>query len=57
MSAAFLTAAAAGMVGASAGAPNSATNSRAETAALDANRYYIDSLFPRRPRHDSPPKT
>lgn len=45
MSAAFLTAAAAGMVGASAGAPNSATNSRAETAALDANRYYIDSLF------------
>lgn len=45
MSAAFLTAAAAGMVGASASATSSATNSRLETAALDANRYYIDSLF------------
>jgi hypothetical protein len=45
MSAAFLTAAAAGMVGASASATSSATDSRLETAALEANRYYIDSLF------------
>jgi hypothetical protein len=45
MSATFLTAAAAGMVGASASATSSATDSRLETAALDANRYYIDSLF------------
>src|SRR5579863_1528521 len=49
MSAAFLGAAAAGMVGASANvnaraASNSATTS-ADTAALEANRYYIDSLF------------
>jgi hypothetical protein len=47
MSAAFLGAAAAGMVGASATANtagNSATTS-ADTAALEANRYYIDSLF------------
>jgi hypothetical protein len=44
MSAAFLTAAAAGMVGASASS-TATTSSRAETAALDANRYYIDSLF------------
>jgi hypothetical protein len=49
MSAAFLGAAAAGMVGASAtsttrAAGNSATAS-ADTAALEANRYYIDSLF------------
>src|SRR5580692_7037265 len=47
MSAAFLGAAAAGMVGASATA-NTASNSgtaAADTAALEANRYYIDSLF------------
>ncbi|HUE42331.1 MAG TPA: hypothetical protein VMP12_02155 [Candidatus Sulfotelmatobacter sp.] len=47
MSAAFLGAAAAGMVGASAnarGASNSAT-AASDTAALEANRYYIDSLF------------
>src|ERR1700755_1287809 len=47
MSAAFLGAAAAGMVGASATA-NTAGNSappRPDTAALEANRYYIDSLF------------
>lgn len=49
MSAAFLGAAAAGMVGASASissrvAGNSAT-AAADTAALEANRYYIDSLF------------
>src|SRR5579862_5969498 len=47
MSAAFLGAAAAGMVGASASANtagNSATTS-ADSAALEANRYYIDSLF------------
>ena len=49
MSAAFLGAAAAGMVGASATAnARAATNSgtaAADTAALEANRYYIDSLF------------
>jgi hypothetical protein len=45
MSAAFLTAAAAGMVGASATATAPASTARAESAALDANRYYIDSLF------------
>jgi hypothetical protein len=47
MSAAFLGAAAAGMVGASATA-STASNSgtaAADTAALEANRYYIDSLF------------
>jgi hypothetical protein len=47
MSAAFLGAAAAGMVGASVNArvaSNSAT-AGADTAALEANRYYIDSLF------------
>jgi hypothetical protein len=46
MSAAFLGAAAAGMVGAS--ATTRATSSfaaTADTAALEANRYYIDSLF------------
>ena len=43
MSAAFLGAAAAGMVGAAASAP--AATPRAENAALEANRYYIDSLF------------
>jgi hypothetical protein len=49
MSAAFLSAAAAGMVGASANlGARAATNSAAtagDTAALEANRYYIDSLF------------
>jgi hypothetical protein len=46
MSAAFLGAAAAGMVGASATVSSRAANSAAaDTAALEANRYYIDSLF------------
>jgi hypothetical protein len=48
MSAAFLGAAAAGMVGASATANASAASNSgaaADTAALEANRYYIDSLF------------
>jgi hypothetical protein len=49
MSAAFLGAAAAGMVGASATANTRAASSSgtasADTAALEANRYYIDSLF------------
>src|SRR5579863_6433413 len=49
MSAAFLGAAAAGMVGASATANTRAARSSgtasADTAALEANRYYIDSLF------------
>jgi hypothetical protein len=46
MSAAFLGAAGAGMVGASVNA-RAANNSAAatDTAALEANRYYIDSLF------------
>jgi hypothetical protein len=44
VSAAFLTAAAAGMVG-ERPAATTATASRGESAALDANRYYIDSLF------------
>jgi len=48
MSAAFLGAAAAGMVGASASSMNAREASNAgaaDTAALEANRYYIDSLF------------
>ena len=48
MSAAFLGAAAAGMVGASANVSTRAASSSgaaADTAALEANRYYIDSLF------------
>jgi hypothetical protein len=48
MSAAFLGAAAAGMVGASASSMNARAASNAgaaDTAALEANRYYIDSLF------------
>jgi hypothetical protein len=49
MSAAFLGAAAAGMVGASATATTRAASNSgaasADTAALEANRYYIDSLF------------
>jgi hypothetical protein len=49
MSAAFLGAAAAGMVGASvtasARAANSSSAATADTAALEANRYYIDSMF------------
>src|SRR3984885_5282518 len=46
MSAAFLGAAAAGMVGASANArATTASANSAGTAALEANRYYIDSLF------------
>jgi hypothetical protein len=47
MSAAFLGAAAAGMVGASANArtASNSANATADTAALEANRYYIDSLF------------
>jgi hypothetical protein len=47
MSAAFLGAAAAGMVGASATtrATTNSSTSTADTAALEANRYYIDSLF------------
>lgn len=42
MTAAFLTAAAAGMVGQE---PATANASRTENAALDANRYFVDSLF------------
>jgi hypothetical protein len=46
MGAAFLGAAAAGMVGASATTrATSDSASTADTAALEANRYYIDSLF------------
>src|ERR1700744_5710429 len=49
MSAAFLGAAAAGMVGSSAGASMSTraanTSAAVDTPALEANRYYIDSLF------------
>jgi hypothetical protein len=48
MSAAFLGAAAAGMVGASASSMNARAASNAgaaDTVALEANRYYIDSLF------------
>jgi hypothetical protein len=49
MSAAFLGAAAAGMVGASANlnarAANSTGTESADNAPLEANRYYIDSLF------------
>ena len=49
MSAAFLGAAAAGMVGASTGSMNAraagTSGAAVETAALEANRYYIDSLF------------
>ncbi len=47
MSAAFLGAAAAGMVGASASVSTRAASSSgaADTPALEANRYYIDSLF------------
>jgi hypothetical protein len=50
MSAAFLGAAAAGMVGASATnmnarAANVSGSAAADSAALEANRYYIDSLF------------
>lgn len=48
MSAAFLGAAAAGMVGTSASSMNARAASNAgaaDTAALEANRYYIDSLF------------
>lgn len=46
MSAAFLGAAAAGMVGASATTRTTNTSAgTADTAALEANRYYIDSLF------------
>jgi hypothetical protein len=42
MTAAFLTTAAAGMVGQE---PASVNASRTESAALDANRYFVDSLF------------
>ena len=42
MTAAFLTAAAAGMVGQE---PASTNAVRTESAALDANRYFIDSMF------------
>jgi hypothetical protein len=47
MSAAFLGAAGAGMVGAAASAPaaNTSGPAPAGSAALEANRYYIDSLF------------
>jgi len=47
MSAAFLGAAGAGMVGASAGArvANTSGPVAADTPALEANRYYIDSMF------------
>ncbi len=47
MSAAFLGAAAAGMVGAatSVNARAASSSGAADTAALEANRYYIDSLF------------
>jgi hypothetical protein len=49
MSAAFLGAAAAGMVGASvtanARAANGSSAATADSAALEANRYYIDSMF------------
>jgi len=48
MTAAFLGAAAAGMVGASASSMNARAASNAgaaDTVALEANRYYIDSLF------------
>jgi hypothetical protein len=45
MSAAFLGAAAAGMVGASVNARAANNTTAADSAALDANRYYIDSLF------------
>ena len=49
MSAAFLGAAAAGMVGASASSMNAraagTSGVAVDTAALEANRYYIDSLF------------
>jgi hypothetical protein len=45
MSAAFLGAAAAGMVGASVNARAANNTTATDTAALEANRYYIDSLF------------
>jgi hypothetical protein len=45
LSAAFLGAAAAGMVGASATTRATSSASSADSAALEANRYYIDSLF------------